>query len=455
MSYQAINPATGETGARFESWNDTKTFAQVEKAQQAFESWRQVDFSERAKLMKKAAGLLRERKERYGRLITQEMGKPLTAAIAEVEKCAMVCDFYADNTTALLVEEIIQTEAAESYVRFDPLGVVLAVMPWNFPLWQVYRFAAPALMAGNAGILKHASNVPESALSIEEVFAEAGFPEGLFQTFLIEIPLIEPLIRDRRVKAATLTGSEYAGSQVAMQSGREIKPTVLELGGSDPFIVLADADLEEASSWAVKARFQNSGQSCIAAKRFILLESIADDFIDRFKEKTEKLVMGDPLDTGTDMGPISTAKLRDQIHSQVEKSVAMGAQLVTGGVKPEGLGYFYPPTILTYVKPGMPAYEEEIFGPVASVMVVPDEETAIKVANDTEFGLGSSIWTRDTAKAKALAPRIEAGCVFINAMVKSDPRLPFGGVKKSGYGRELSSYGIKEFVNIKTVWVEG
>jgi succinate-semialdehyde dehydrogenase/glutarate-semialdehyde dehydrogenase len=453
MAFISQNPATEEIIARFDELTDEQIEDKLSLAQAAFESWRDRPFAERAKLMRRAAEILRERKRRYGEIITQEMGRPIGGAVSEVEKCAIVCDYYAENAESILSPERVASDAGESYVRFDPLGIILAVMPWNYPFWQVFRFAAPALMAGNVGVLKHASNVPRSAAAIEEVFADAGFPEGAFLNLFAATSQVPAIIADPRIKAATLTGSEGAGAAVASQCGKEIKKTVLELGGSDPFIVLADADLELASSVAARARLQNAGQSCIAAKRFIVHKDVADAFLERFKAKLSAMIVGDPMDEKTQVGPLSTAKMLSDIESQVRRSVDMGAEAVIGGRRAMGKGFFYQPTILTGVAKGMPAYDEELFGPVASFIVVRSAEEAIVVANDSPYGLGASIWSRNTEKAEDIARRIEAGCVFVNGMVKSDPRLPFGGIKKSGYGRELSHYGIKEFVNIKTVWI--
>jgi succinate-semialdehyde dehydrogenase/glutarate-semialdehyde dehydrogenase len=404
-------------------------------------------------LLASLARLLRRSSGDLGRLATREMGKTRASAVAEVEKCAWVCEYYAENGTGLLQPEVVATDASASYVRFDPLGIILAVMPWNFPFWQVMRFAAPALAAGNVGLLKHASNVPKCAQAIEDAFSAAGFPAGVFQNLRIGSSAVERIIRDPRIKAATLTGSEFAGSQVAMQCGSAVKKTVLELGGSDPFVVLADADLEAAVGGAVASRYQANGQSCIAAKRFVLVEEIAEQFVDRFKQRVESLTVGDPLDPATDIGPLATPQIVEETERQVERSVALGARIVTGGCRRTGPGYFYLPTILAGVKKGMPAYEEEVFGPVAACITVANDDEALRVANDTAFGLGASVWTRDLAKGEAMAGKIQAGSVFINAMVKSDPRLPFGGVGLSGYGRELSHYGLKEWVNIKTVWI--
>jgi succinate-semialdehyde dehydrogenase/glutarate-semialdehyde dehydrogenase len=385
--------------------------------------------------------------------MTLEMGKPIVQAEAEVDKCAACCDYYADHAEAFLAEQPSKTDASKSYVRFDPLGPVLAVMPWNFPYWQVFRFAAPALMAGNAGILKHASNVPRCALAIEKVFREAGFPQGLFTAPLLESRAIASLISDPRIVAVTLTGSERAGSAVAGQAGRELKKTVLELGGSDPFIVLADADLAAAAKAAADARLVNSGQSCIAAKRFIAVEAIADRFLDLFLDELRSRRMGDPLARETQVGPQARTDLRDELHKQVEESVKRGAKCLLGGEIPRGPGAFYPPTLLAGVDKGMPAFDQETFGPVAAVVRAKDEGDAVRLANDSSFGLGASLWTQDRARAEHLAAQIEAGAVFVNGIVKSDPRLPFGGIKRSGYGRELSEYGIREFVNIKSVWI--
>jgi succinate-semialdehyde dehydrogenase/glutarate-semialdehyde dehydrogenase len=381
------------------------------------------------------------------------MGKPLAQSRAEVEKCAWCCDYFAENAQAFLADMTKESTATESYVAFDPLGPVLAIMPWNFPFWQVFRFAAPALMAGNTGILKHASNVPQCALAIEEVFARAGFPEGAFQTLLVPGSKATALIDDPRIAAVTLTGSEEAGARVAEASGRNLKRTVLELGGSDPFIVLGDADVEAAARVAIDARFQNAGQSCIAAKRFIVEESVADEFQERFRNGIEELPVGDPSDAGTRVGPLAKDDLVDMLEEQVHRSVEAGASIVTGGQRLDRPGYFYAPTLIAGVKPGMQVFTEETFGPAAALIRARDAEEAIALANDSRFGLGASLWSRDIDRAKSLAREIETGSVFINGMVASDPRLPFGGVKSSGYGRELSEFGIREFVNIKTVWI--
>ena len=453
MAIESVNPATGEVLETFREIGREDVDRILAAAHAAVLDWRDARYAARAKNMRQAATILRTRKPDYARLMTLEMGKPIVQSEAEIEKCAWACEYYADHAEALLAEQPRQTDASRSHVRFDPLGVVLAVMPWNFPFWQVFRFAAPALMAGNAAVLKHASNVPRCALTIEEIFRDAGFPRGLFATALVGSSAVPALIADRRVTAVTLTGSDHAGSQVAQHAGRELKKTVLELGGSDPFIVLADADLAAAASTAADARLVNSGQSCIAAKRFIVVEAIADRFLDRFVQELRSRRMGDPLARETQVGPLARVDLRDALHRQVEESVKRGAKLLLGGQVPPGKGAFYPATLLTAVDKGMPAFDEETFGPVAAVIRAKDEADAVRLANDSEFGLGASLWTQDRARAERMAAQIEAGSVFVNGLVKSDPRLPFGGIKRSGYGRELSEYGIREFVNIKTVWI--
>jgi succinate-semialdehyde dehydrogenase/glutarate-semialdehyde dehydrogenase len=451
---KAINPATGELIREYPEHDETGAAARLERAAQAFSSWRKVPFAERARLMTRVGDLLRERAGDYGRLITEEMGKTLAAAEGEVEKCAWVCEFYAKNAERFLSAETVSTDASRSLVRYDPIGPVLAIMPWNFPFWQVFRFAAPALMAGNVGLLKHAGNVPGTALAIEEVFRDAGFPEGVFTTLLVPSSRVSDLISHPAVRAVTLTGSEGAGMAVAAEAGRHLKKTVLELGGSDPFIVLADADPVETAKQAAKARTINSGQSCIAAKRFIVEEPIADRFEEEMVKAMEALKVGDPLDRGTEVGPMAREDLLDDLDDQVRRSVAAGAVLRTGGRRIGGGGWFYAPTLLSGVKPGMPAFDEETFGPVAAVIRARDTAEAVELANRSRYGLGASVWTSDPARAEALAAEIEAGSVFVNGIVKSDPRLPFGGIKNSGYGRELSDVGIREFVNIKTVWVK-
>jgi succinate-semialdehyde dehydrogenase / glutarate-semialdehyde dehydrogenase len=453
MSMQSINPATGEVLERFDEPSTPQIDRVLTVAHEAFLDWRTVPFATRAQKMRAAARVLRERAATYARIMTLEMGKPIVQAEAEVEKCAVTCDYYAEHAEAFLAPQARETDASRSYVRFDPLGPVLAVMPWNFPFWQVFRFAAPALMAGNVGVLKHASNVPRTALAIEEIFREAGFPQGAFSTLLVGSSKVASLIADPRIVAVTLTGSEAAGRTVAEHSGRELKKTVLELGGSDPFIVLADADLAAAAKNAADARLINSGQSCIAAKRFIVVDAVADTFVDRFQRELSTRRMGDPLDRATQVGPQAREDLRDSLHRQVEESMKRGAKLLLGGEIPTGKGAFYPPTLLTAVEKGMPAFDDETFGPVAAVIRATDETDAVRLANDSTLGLGASLWTQDRARAERLAAEIEAGSVFVNGVVKSDPRLPFGGIKRSGYGRELSEYGIREFVNIKSVWM--
>jgi succinate-semialdehyde dehydrogenase/glutarate-semialdehyde dehydrogenase len=450
---QSINPATEDVLETFPPTSARDLDHMVSSAHAAFLDWRVAPMASRAVLMHEAARVLRRRQAELARTMALEMGKPVAQGEAEVEKCAWVCDYYADHAAESLAPQPRQTDAAKSYVRFDPLGVVLAVMPWNFPFWQVFRFAAPALMAGNAGLLKHASNVPRCALAIEEVFREAGFPRGLFATALVESQAVAALIDDPRIVAVTLTGSDRAGSKVAEQSGRALKKTVLELGGSDPFIVLADADVDTAARVAADARLVNSGQSCIAAKRFIAVESVAGRFVERFAEALRSRRMGDPLLRETQVGPQARVDLRDDLHRQVEESLKRGAVRLLGGEIPVGRGAFYPPTLLSAVDRGMPAFDEETFGPVAAVVTARDESDAIRLANDSPFGLGAAIWSGDRERAERLAGEIEAGAVFVNGLVKSDPRLPFGGVKRSGYGRELSEYGIREFVNIKSVWI--
>jgi succinate-semialdehyde dehydrogenase/glutarate-semialdehyde dehydrogenase len=453
MSVRSVNPATGRVLETLEGTSPDRIEQALARAHAAFLDWRRRPFADRAGLMRAAARELRTRRDQYAATMTREMGKPIVQAEAEVEKCAVTCDYYAEHAAAFLAEQPRATDAARSYVRFDPLGVVLAVMPWNFPFWQVFRFAAPALMAGNAALLKHASNVPRCALEIEEVFRRAGFPEDLFRSLLIDAGGVKTLIADPRVVAVTLTGSESAGIAIAEQAGAHLKKTVLELGGSDPFIVLADAPLEAAARAAAEARLINSGQSCIAAKRFIVVEAVAERFIERFKAELAGRRMGDPTSRDTQVGPQARVDLRDQLHEQVVESVKRGARPLLGGQVPAGPGAFYPPTLLIAVDRGMPAFDEETFGPVAAVITAKDESDAVRLANDSPYGLGAALWTADRERAGRLAAEIEAGAVFVNEVVKSDPRLPFGGIKRSGYGRELSEYGIREFVNIKSVWM--
>ena len=454
MAIESVNPSTGDTIKTYDEMTPQQTAAAVAEAHEAWKAWRKVPFRERAVPMKQAAAILRQRKEEFATLMALEMGKPLKQGIAEAEKSALGCDYYADHAEGHLAPETIKTDASKSGVAFEPIGVVLAVMPWNFPFWQVFRFAAPALMAGNAGVLKHASNVPGCALAIEQVFVEAGFPRGVFRTLLIGSRQVKAVIENPLVAAVTLTGSTPAGKAVAAQAGAVIKKTVLELGGSDAYIVLDDADLDLAVNTCVTSRLINSGQSCVNAKRFIVVESLAAAFTEKFVAAMKTRKMGDPMADGTDVGPQSRPDLRDELHKQVVDSVAKGAKALLGGEIPSGRGSFYPPTVLTGVRKGMPAYDEELFGPVAAIVTARDEADAIRIANDSIFGLGAAVFTRDVARGERVAGELEAGCTFVNALVASDPRLPFGGIKESGYGRELGSYGIKEFVNIRTLYVK-
>jgi succinate-semialdehyde dehydrogenase/glutarate-semialdehyde dehydrogenase len=453
MPYSTLNPTTGQLVQTFPGWNDQHLKPTLEKAHGAQTFWAMTSFARRAEVLRETANRLRAHRDRYATIITLEMGKLLREARAEVEKCASVCDYYAEHGEDFLRADSVESDARKSYVAYYPLGVVLAVMPWNFPFWQVFRAAAPALMAGNALALKHASNVPQCALAIEAVFRDSGLPDGLFTTLLIDVGQVAGAIASPHVHAVTITGSEAAGRKVAASAGQHLKKCVLELGGSDPFIVLHDADLELATDTAVASRFLNCGQSCIAAKRFILVPQIADEFLRRFKIKVESLKLGDPMDDATQIGPLARLDLRATLHEQVSDSIAQGAAAVTGCNAVDREGFFYQPSILDRVTANARAWHEELFGPVAIVIRAAGEEDALRIANETPFGLGSSIWSNDVARAEQLAAHIHAGCTFINGMVKSDPRLPFGGVKASGYGRELSRLGIHEFVNAKTVWV--
>ncbi len=454
MTIQAINPATGEILSGHDEMTAQTVDRIVADVHRAFLGWRGQSFAVRAAPMRRAAEILRADASEFAELMAREMGKPVRDGIAEAQKCALACEFYAEHAEGFLAREAVATEAHSSFVTFNPVGVVLAVMPWNFPFWQVFRFAAPGLMAGNAAVLKHASNVPGCALAIEDIFRRAGFPENLFRTLLIKSSGVESVIADPRVRAVTLTGSGLAGRAVARKAGELLKKTVLELGGSDPYLVLADADPERAATVCARGRLVNSGQSCIAAKRFIVVDAVRRDFEARLVERMAGARMGDPLAPDTEIGPQARHDLRAALHAQVQASIAKGAKCLLGGTIPEGRGAYYPPTVLTDVGKGMPAYDEELFGPVAAIIPVRSEDEAIAVANDSSFGLGAAVITRDRARGERIAAElIEAGCVFVNENVKSDPRLPFGGIKESGYGRELSAYGIKEFVNVKTVYV--
>ncbi len=455
MKLTSINPANGQVIAEYPAHSPEQVEEILQKVQHTYRLWHRTSFSDRARSMRNLARLLRERKETLASLMTEEMGKLLREGRAEIEKCAWVCEYFADRAEGFLQNELVETEARKSYVTFQPLGVILAVMPWNFPFWQVFRFAAPALMAGNTAVLKHASNVCGCALAIEELFRSAGFPPDVFRTLLIPSSAVEAVIRHPVVQAVTLTGSTPAGKAVAAAAGSVIKKTVLELGGSDPYLVLEDADLEATVNTCVTSRLINSGQSCIAAKRFIVVESIREAFERKFVEQMAARKMGDPRAPETDVGPLARLDLRDELHRQVTESIEKGALCLLGGTLPEGPGAFYPPTVLTQVAPGQPAYEEELFGPVAAIIPVADERSAIEVANSSRFGLGAAVFTRDLTRGERIAAQeLNAGCCFVNDFVRSDPRLPFGGVKESGYGRELSYYGIKEFVNIKTVYIK-
>ena len=450
---RSINPTTGDVLETFTEIGKAALDGLLAGAERAFQDWRRRPLADRVTLLRGAAKILRDGKTKYGRVMALEMGKPLPQGEAEAEKCAVACEYYADHAESFLARQPRDVEGTQSYVRFDALGPVLAVMPWNFPFWQVFRFAAPALVSGNVGLLKHASNVTRCALLIEGVFREAGFPEDVFRTLVLRSAGVASVIADPRIRAVTLTGSELAGSQVAEQAGRHLKKTVLELGGSDAFIVLEDADLPRAAKTAADARLINSGQSCIAAKRFIVVQAVAHRFEALFVEEMRSRRMGDPLVPGTQVGPQARTELRDELHHQVQVSVRRGAKLALGGVKPAGPGAFYPPTVLSAVKPGMPAFDEEVFGPVAAVVRARDAADAVRLANASPYGLGAAVWTGDQARGDRIAGELEVGCVFVNGMVKSDPRLPFGGVKRSGYGRELSEYGLREFLNVKSVCV--
>jgi succinate-semialdehyde dehydrogenase/glutarate-semialdehyde dehydrogenase len=454
MPIASINPATGETIKTFEPLNEAQIDEKLQRAAEAFRFYRSTTLEEREQWLARAADILETEKNDFARVMTTEMGKPIKGAVGEAEKCAWVCRYYAENARQHLADKFVATNAKESYVRFQPLGPVLAVMPWNFPFWQVFRFGAPALMAGNVGLLKHASNVPQCALAIEDIFRRAGFPEGAFQTLLVGSDAVQRILEDHRVVAATLTGSEPAGRSVAGLAGKQIKKTVLELGGSDAFIVMPSAELKEAVTTAVKARTINNGQSCIAAKRFIVAAEIYDEFERRFVEEMKALRVGDPLEEATDIGPLATEQILKDVDEQVKTSVAAGAHILTGGRKLDQPGNFYEPTVLASIPTDSPAYREEVFGPVAMLFRVREIDEAIELANATTFGLGAAAWTNNSNEQERFIDELEAGCVFVNGMVASDPRLPFGGIKNSGYGRELGEFGIREFVNAKTVWIK-
>ena len=455
MALQSINPSNGQSIQSYPEMTLQQVDEIVRANHHAFLEWQRSSFADRSRCMKKASEILQSRKSEFAEMMALEMGKPLAQGKGEAEKCAWVCDYYAENAGKFLQQEIVSSDASKSFVDFRPLGSVLAIMPWNFPFWQVFRFAAPALMAGNAGLLKHASNVSGCALQIEQIFREAGFPSNLFRSLLIGSAQVAAVIEHPLVKAATLTGSTPAGKSVASKAGSVLKKTVLELGGSDPYVILEDADLESTVDTCVTSRLINGGQSCISAKRFIVVETVFAQFEEMYVQKMKTKRMGDPFEAGVDLGPQAKHDLRDELHKQVEQSIQKGAKLLLGGAIPDNKGAYYPPSVLTRVTKGMPAYDEELFGPVAAIMSAKNEEDAIRIANDSPFGLGAAVFTKDVKRGeKIAAEKLEAGCCFVNAFVKSDPRLPFGGIKESGFGRELSHYGIKEFVNIKTVYVK-
>ena len=452
MTITSINPATGASVREYAAHDPNQVKEAVRAAHKAFPTWRKAGFAVRAETMRAAARILRERADRYARLMAEEMGKPVKAGRAETEKCALVCEYYAEHAERFMSAQRVETEATKSYVTFTPIGVVLAVMPWNFPFWQVFRFAATALMAGNTALLKHASNVPGCALAIEEVFRDAGVPEHVFRSLLIDSKQVRAVIKNPLVRAVTLTGSNNAGKAVAQLAGKMLKKTVMELGGSDPYVILKDADLQLAVEKCVTSRLINSGQSCIAAKRFIVVEEVKEEFERLFVERMRSIKMGDPMSEDTEVGPQARLDLRDELHDQVQRSLDKGARCLLGGQKPEGPGAYYPPTVLTDVTKTMPAFREELFGPVAAIISVAGEKRAIRAANDSIYGLGAAVFTANVARGERIAAdELDAGCCFVNDFVKSDPRLPFGGIKESGYGRELSHFGMQEFVNIKTV----
>ncbi|WP_319762709.1 NAD-dependent succinate-semialdehyde dehydrogenase [Maridesulfovibrio sp.] len=453
MSIQSVNPATGEVAASFEAYSDEKVQSILNDVAGEWLIWKGKAFAERAGLLKKAAELLRSRSSKLTELMALEMGKPISQGEGEANKCALVCDYYADKGEEMLAPTPVEGAGRKAYITYEPLGTVLTVMPWNFPFWQVLRIAAPSLMAGNAVVLKHASNVPQCALAIEEIFKDAGFPENIFRTLLIGARQVESVLDHESVFAVSLTGSEFAGQKVASAAGARLKKSVMELGGSDPFIVLDDADLDEAVKIATLSRYGNAGQTCIAAKRFIVMDGVYDEFISRFADSMDALKVGDPLDRNTDMGPMSSGKLRQELQEQVDRCLAAGGKVLRGGSIPEGIGYYYPPTLVTDILPDADICQEELFGPVAMVFRVSSVDEAVSVANSTPFGLGGSIWSKDENMAEKVAARIRTGCVFINSLVRSDVNLPFGGIGLSGYGRELGTYGIREFVNVKPICI--
>jgi len=454
MRIISVNPSNGKTLKKYKAHSDKQVEQKIKETHFAWLSWRETKSTERSRLLTEMGKVLQKQKPHLARLMALEMGKPIAQGIAEIEKCAAVCDYYAAHAATYLKDQIIETEALKSYVTFQPIGVVLAIMPWNFPFWQVFRFLAPALAAGNCGVLKHASNVPGCALAIEAIVKEAGFPDKVFQTLLAGSGQVEKIIENKHIMAVTITGSTAAGQKVAQKAGSLLKKTVLELGGSDAYIVLHDADLDKAAELCVNSRIINSGQSCIAAKRFIVVKAVEKEFTQLFLQKMAVKKMGDPLESGVDIGPQARVDLRDELHKQVQGSIAKGAKCILGGEIIIGNNAYYPPTILTKVKPGMPAYDDELFGPVAAIISAKDEEDAIQIANSSVFGLGGAVFTKDKKRGEMIAAtRMEAGSCFVNSMVKSDPRLPFGGIKQSGYGRELGLFGIHEFVNIKTVYI--
>ncbi len=451
---KTVNPYNNNTIKEFDWLSDKELQSKLHQATETFDEYKRSAFPLRTELMKNVARLLEDNTEQYAKTITEEMGKPIEQSIAEVEKCIWVSNYYADNVKLFMRDEKIKTDATKSFICYEPLGVILGVMPWNFPFWQVFRFGVPAIMAGNVCLLKHAPRVPQCAIALENIFREAGFNEGVFQSLFIKESQVPTVLEHQAVQGVTVTGSVKAGAAVAAEAGKNIKKSVLELGGSDPFIVLGNANVKEAAQQGAQSRMLNTGQSCIAAKRFIVEESVQEDFVKLLKENIGNMKMGDPTKKSTNIGPMAREELAQKLKRQVDESVKQGAEVLMGGDRPQRKGAFYKPTILTNVKPGMPAYDEELFGPVATILVAEDENEAIALANDTDYGLGASLWTTDKEKGRRLARRLEAGNVFVNSLVKSDPRLPFGGVKKSGYGRELAYLGIKEFTNHKTVWIE-